>query len=214
MGTAVRFKNTDIPRQAGELARFKVVQGPDRGAIYVVTGQKATVGRGENNDIVISDLKASRLHAEINLSGADWSVKDLGSVNGIMHNGKTTKSAQLRMGDTFTLGETTLEFMTAEAGTMMLKAPARTLAQVTEGQGALQGQKDRIKKLTTFGGLKELAGGFSGGDTGALGKENRRKMILYAGVGLMLLWTMMGDDSKPKQKQGPRGPASADKGKA
>ena len=47
MPNAVRFKQLSLERQKGELARFKVVQGPDYGAIYVITGTKALIGRGE-----------------------------------------------------------------------------------------------------------------------------------------------------------------------
>src|SRR4051794_5511213 len=109
MGNAVRFKQTNVPRQQGEQARLKVVQGPDYGAIYVLVAGRATIGRGEDNDVLISDLKASRLHAEFTLTQVGWLVRDKGSANGIMFNGKATREAKLKTGDTITLGETTLE---------------------------------------------------------------------------------------------------------
>ncbi|MCC7441627.1 MAG: FHA domain-containing protein [Bdellovibrionales bacterium] len=204
MGSAVRYKHTDVPRQPGEMARFKVVQGPDQGAVYVLTGPKATVGRGESNDLVVSDLKASRLHAEISQVGPDWVVKDLGSVNGILYNGKASKSATLRMGDTFTLGETTLEFMSAEAGTMMLRAPAKSVVQVRENLQAVEGQKERVRKMTTFGGLKEFAAGLGGGDTGAMGQEQKKKLMIRVVAGLVIAWFLM-DEMFPSAPQKPEG---------
>ena len=58
MSTALKFKSTTVPRQNNEQSRFKVVKGPDYGSVFVITGQTATIGRGEENDVVISDLKA------------------------------------------------------------------------------------------------------------------------------------------------------------
>ena len=49
MATAVRFKQIMTPRQPGEFARLKVLQGPDTGAVYVIFGAKALIGRGGRN---------------------------------------------------------------------------------------------------------------------------------------------------------------------
>ena len=106
--TAQKFRHTSVPRQAGERARLKVVQGPDAGAIYVVNGTRATIGRGEDCDVVVSDLKASRSHAELNLAGNQWSLKDLGSANGVVLNGKSMRAGALKANDVFVVGETTL----------------------------------------------------------------------------------------------------------
>src|SRR5690242_14810060 len=111
MGSALKFKQNNVPRQQGEQARLKVLQGPDYGSLYVIIGNKASIGRGEENDIVISDLKASRRHAEVTLGQKGWVINDLGSSNGILYGGKATRTTPLRNSDAFTLGETTLEFV-------------------------------------------------------------------------------------------------------
>ena len=59
-----RFRVQNVARQAGELARFRVAKGPDRGSIFVLRDSRVTIGRGEDSDIMIGDLKASRFHAE------------------------------------------------------------------------------------------------------------------------------------------------------
>lgn len=71
-----------------------------------------TIGRGETNDIILSDELASRRHAVINRQGRDeyW-VVDLGSTNGVRLNGKRlTKPTQLRPGDIFRVGGSDFEF--------------------------------------------------------------------------------------------------------
>ena len=183
MGNALKFRYTDVPRQNGELARFKVVQGPDYGSVFVIVGPRATIGRGEICDIMVSDLKASRVHAELFNTSSGWVVKDMGSANGISYNGKSTTQATMALNDTLSLGETTLEFVTAEAGTQFLISPARTFGQVQNDQ--VQQQKVRSQALSAANG-----GGSSS------------RLLLIGGVGLALFLWMSGDNSpEPKKKK-------------
>ena len=192
MANALRFRHTDVAKQSGERARLKVVQGPDFGTIFVVVGEKATIGRGEENDIVISDLKASRRHAELARLGTNWVMRDAGSANGLLHNGKSSRSAELRSSDTVSLGETTFEFVTSEAGTAMLISPPRSMERVLADQAVLSDHKQKI--VTSLSGL----GASLGGDAG-----KKRQVVLIAGaalVALLLFWN-------PEKKPGPPVPA-------
>lgn len=154
MGSILRFRESNVGRQQGERARLKVVHGPDFGIVFVVTSDSVTIGRGDKSDIVLSDLKASRVHAEISSLGEGWIARDLGSSNGILHNGKTTKSTALRTGDSLTIGESTLEFISSDANTqMLLAAPGKGMAV---NHAVLQSQKNRIQAVTSMGGKKPL----------------------------------------------------------
>ncbi len=67
----------------------------------VEVGASCSIGRGVQNNLVIEDPSVSRRHAMINRDGAGvlWLV-DLGSSNGVLHNGLRIKQpAQLRQGD-------------------------------------------------------------------------------------------------------------------
>lgn len=196
MSNALRFKHTQVPRQNGELARFKVIQGPDYGVVYVLIGPKALIGRGEENDIVISDLKASRVHAELISTQTGWLIRDKGSANGILLNGKATREARLKLSDTVTVGETSLEFVTSEAGTMMLVAPPRTFEQVQAEQKFLSDRKDKMSAM----GMSSLFG--QGAPSAAPGAaQNKAKntriilLVLALGAGFLFL----GDDNQPKK---------------
>ncbi|MDR3136610.1 MAG: DUF3662 and FHA domain-containing protein [Coriobacteriales bacterium] len=73
--------------------------------------QQMTIGRGANNDIVLSDANASRVHAQFLQDAAGrWKIVDLDSTNGLLLNGRLTKSALLRDGDKLMIGVTQLEF--------------------------------------------------------------------------------------------------------
>ncbi len=43
---------------------------------------RITIGRTNNNDVVIADTSVSRLHAYVRRDGTDWIVADAGSKNG------------------------------------------------------------------------------------------------------------------------------------
>lgn len=78
---------------------------------YSLTGGVERIGRESSNDIVISDINASRTHAEIHMEpNGTWIISDLGSTNGLYVNGRRVKSAPLNDADIVLIGTTRLEF--------------------------------------------------------------------------------------------------------
>ncbi len=145
MAKARKLRNVTAPRQQDEVARLKVIQGPDYGSIFVLTSARATIGRGDECDVVISDLKASRLHAELQTTADGWSVRDMGSANGILHNLKPAASGTLKSGDSITIGETLLEFVAGDSRTAVFTAPPRSVAEVQSKQAALAARQDALR---------------------------------------------------------------------
>ncbi len=86
-----------------------------RDCAYQLTGAPERMGRESGNAIVIPDINASRVHAEIRCepTGA-WVITDLGSLNGVFVNGRRIKSAPLRDADMIRIGTTELEFQNLE----------------------------------------------------------------------------------------------------
>jgi len=70
-----------------------------------------SIGRSDDNDLVVRDKTVSRYHARITREGAEYRVTDLGSSNKIRYNGQATESALLKAGDKIQLGLTTLAFV-------------------------------------------------------------------------------------------------------
>jgi ABC-type multidrug transport system ATPase subunit len=62
------------------------------------------IGRDEDNDIVLRDFWVSRRHAEIRRTAGEHHLVDLGSSNGLHHNGRRVPRAVLAPGDRFTIG--------------------------------------------------------------------------------------------------------------
>ena len=64
------------------------------------------VGRGSSCDVVLVDDTVSRRHCEIAVRAGLCLVRDLGSCNGTLVNGRLASRARLRPGDVLFLGET------------------------------------------------------------------------------------------------------------
>ena len=78
---------------------------------YTLTGAPEKIGRESTNEIVVSDINASRTHAEVHMEpNGSWIISDLGSTNGLYVNGRRVNAAQLRDADIVLIGTTRLEF--------------------------------------------------------------------------------------------------------
>ena len=207
-GRVLKFRTPQVARQVGELARLRVLKGADRGTIFVIKDSRVTVGRGEDSDVMIADLKASRLHAEISSSPVGWQVRDLGSANGVLHNGKQLRSAVLKSADLLTVGETVLEFLGAESATQMLQAPVPATRQIELQQLARQEKSLRARSLMDpFGAVSgaELA-------TPTRPQQTLRIAVLAAvAVGAALLMLEGQSPSAKKKKTTDRKIASTEK---
>jgi len=81
------------------------------GRTCVLGSGGGVLGRSREADIQVDDQNVSRKHAEVRPSGASWTVRDLGSTNGVKVNGRRIQGAQsLRSGDTITLGTSDIVF--------------------------------------------------------------------------------------------------------
>ncbi|WP_051366990.1 ATP-binding cassette domain-containing protein [Hamadaea tsunoensis] len=74
--------------------------------VAVLDGTKGTItiGRDPGNDIVLPDLWVSAKHAEIRRGSGGQQLVDLGSTNGVHHNGARIRRGDLKAGDRFTVG--------------------------------------------------------------------------------------------------------------
>jgi hypothetical protein len=64
-----------------------------------------TVGRAEDNDLVLADPKISRHHARLEPDGQSWRAVDLGSTNGTWVNGVRLTAATIAVGDEVAFGD-------------------------------------------------------------------------------------------------------------
>lgn len=71
---------------------------------FQLKAQVTTIGRSPRNDICIAEASVSRQHAEIFLSARGYTIRDLGSNNGVFVNGQKVVEQLLASGDVIELG--------------------------------------------------------------------------------------------------------------
>jgi len=105
-----------VPKPLAPQARL-VVNGPgilDR--VVPIAGGVLRIGRGPDNDLVLSDGRVSRRHGRIAGRLGTLVYTDLGSTNGSRVNGEAVIEVVLGPGDRILVGDTTLEVRLDEPG--------------------------------------------------------------------------------------------------
>ncbi|HVR20902.1 MAG TPA: FHA domain-containing protein [Polyangiaceae bacterium] len=106
-----------LPGRSGrnmQADRMVVIAGPGQGQEFVLNGQRAVIGRGEECEIAINHPSVSRVHAEIRPIGdGRYEIVDLGSANGVRVNGVELPNSLLDARDVIELGDVIMRFLPA-----------------------------------------------------------------------------------------------------
>jgi adenylate cyclase len=78
------------------------VEGSERS--YPLATNEVRIGRGGDNEIVLSDFSVSRRHAALRREADGWFIYDLMSTNGVQLNQEAVKKAAVRSGDRLKIG--------------------------------------------------------------------------------------------------------------
>jgi len=155
------------PPEVGNLAT-KMIQAilPGSGTPEKPPGS-ATIGRANDNDIVIQDVLASRHHAFLLQSPLGTEIRDAHSVNGTFVNGVRVGSAVLSEGDVITIGNVDLVFTD---GNLIRRTEAATRSGGLEVNGVhfkIDGKEllDNISLTARPGTLTAIIGGSGAGKT-------------------------------------------------
>lgn len=121
---------------------------------YTLDREGVTIGRNEDNTIMVDNLAVSGYHARIDLAGKDHILTDLQSTNGTFVNDKKVISHKLSHGDNVIIGKHVILFVAtgreAEAKTdqqkvdmdkTMMLDTAKQKELLAKQQGALQAAK-------------------------------------------------------------------------
>lgn len=87
-----------------------VTSGNDRGKSYALSDQTITIGRGNDNTIVLDDKEVSRVHCSVFVESSQTYLVDEGSSNGTFINGNPITRSEVYKGDKIRIGRTQFEF--------------------------------------------------------------------------------------------------------
>lgn len=127
----------------------------------VFQGEAVTIGRSPENAIHIDDATFSRRHARVEPEGTGWTIRDLGSTNGVTRGGKRVAEWAINDGDEVSIGDYLLTFTLDSSdddddGTFELPAALMQEAATFDATflastpGADQGQRERSSNLRGF----------------------------------------------------------------
>ncbi len=174
------------------MARLIVSCG-DRDPYHVtLTDDLLTIGRGENNGLVLDDEFASREHAEVRFDGGKYVLRDLASTNGTRVNGELIAEKELAEGDRITIGrhELVIRYVQGEPA----EAPADAAGTTSDVQADVQRIKEYMdsvgEKLSLMTDAKRLRDStpteLTGDNIVTIGKAYRRLEALYEAARLVV----------------------------
>jgi hypothetical protein len=91
-------------------AELIVLKGPDAGRSIPLSGDWITIGRGRDNQIVLTDSAVSRQHAVLRRAEGDWFIQDMDSKFGTYVNNHPISAQRLESGARIALGSSELIF--------------------------------------------------------------------------------------------------------
>jgi diguanylate cyclase (GGDEF)-like protein len=101
------------PQRAGQDCLVVIYSSDQRqfGKRYVLGDEPLTVGRGQENRIVLDNDSVSRRHCRVEKRNSNWYVVDLDSTNGTYVNDDQVTEYPLRRGDQIKIGDTIVKFL-------------------------------------------------------------------------------------------------------
>jgi Inner membrane component of T3SS, cytoplasmic domain len=108
------------------LPLLTVISGPMQGASFRLHSDTCLIGRDDGVDILVEDIRVSRLHAVIERSRNRLVLADAGSTNGTwLNDRRLQRAAELRDGDRIRLGRVELRFYDPSSASTDPGAPMR-----------------------------------------------------------------------------------------
>ncbi|HRR99366.1 MAG TPA: FHA domain-containing protein [Candidatus Sumerlaeia bacterium] len=112
-------------------ARLIIDKGKQKDQEFRIAKEETYIGRATDNEICLHDWFVSKKHALILRQGQNYFLRDLKSWRGSMLNGKFTREAPLKDGDTLQFGSTVMIFKLS-AGPEMLQITGRVPEEIIE----------------------------------------------------------------------------------
>ncbi|MSR47474.1 MAG: FHA domain-containing protein [Planctomycetes bacterium] len=147
---------------ADALLRF--VAGEHAGRDVPLSGARTTLGRRPENAVAFVDVKVSGVHLEIVREDDGYVLRDLGSTNGTLLDGKrVTTEVALSHGDRVQIGASEFRFVDSRRGELAAGGVSRNEVSAAGGGAAhaatLPPQKSKVGAILSLAGVALAVGG-------------------------------------------------------
>jgi len=149
------------------MATFLIHKPDDETQVIKLEKDHITLGRRDDNDIVLDDVFVSRQHIEIEKKGKAYIIKDRKSRYGTFVNGESVIEIQLNYGDEIQVGNTLITFVDEKTLDHIPehKTPIRKIGATVDFAEKIEFIKDQIskgdKKKNIFKSLASLKTGLA-----------------------------------------------------
>ena len=161
--------------------RLEQVMGPGGSQVFELSYDRITVGRNDNNDIVLQSEAVSRHHAVFEREEGQYVVRDNDSKNGIQVNGVLVKEHILSDHDLVAIGNFAFRY---------IEGTGPSEQEIRDEAHALQNPVEHSVYPGEVGGLPSA--------TKIKGPRSKRPLI-YGAVGLLLVYAYF--SSQPEKKE-------------
>jgi tetratricopeptide (TPR) repeat protein len=152
--------------------KWTVKSGPMAGVVQNVHSPSFTIGRStECEFVIVDDPKCSRRHAAVRWTATGFEILCLSEPNKVFVNGKEVTQTFLQNNDIVKLGETEMQFN-------LMSAP-KAVPQRYAPDGPAQRPKSKSR---------------------APAKGNSKRLLIYGGIGLVVLWVIFSPDAAKKKE--------------
>lgn len=124
-----------------------IQEGKDSGREFRFDQSEVTIGRTEDNDVILSDAGVSRRHAVIRSGGGRVVAQDMGSANGTQVNGAPIREQELKSGDVLAVGPVVLAIEIDNSGSTRI-LDASEVAPRAQKPGAAAKSNGASKSLS------------------------------------------------------------------
>ena len=119
-----------------------ILNGPNKGEQFQINKEKYSIGKTQDNDLVLRDEFVSRHHGEIRFRNGEFFIRDLGSKNGIFIGGKRIQGATLTSNTRIDIGKRNIEFIIKDADL--------SSSEQEDHLGEIIGKSKRIRDIYTL----------------------------------------------------------------
>ncbi len=127
------------------------------GETFPLGFEPTSIGRHDDNEIILPDVQVSRHHAEIVMQGGRWVIADLGSANGTFVNGeKLTGPRVLNHGDLVRVGQTQFRVEIAAAVAAQDTLVERKLTAAATAPAASAKSRSRAGMILAFAAVAAI----------------------------------------------------------